>query len=196
VSRRAIFLDRDGTLNELVPDPVTGSPESPLHPDDVTLIPGAAAAVQRLAGAGWLLVGVSNQPAAAKGTATLRDIEAVQQRVLQLLSQAGAYFEDFLVCLHHPDGRSGDFGGECDCRKPKPGMLIAAARSHEIDLARSWMIGDTDTDVLAGHAAGCSTVLLEHQSSAHKRSGSVAADVKQADLASATDWLLGTQMVR
>ena len=163
---RAAFVDRDGTINELVPDPRTGQPESPLRVEDVALIPGAAGALRRLAAGGWLLVGVSNQPAAAKGTARPEQLAEVQARVLELLAADGARLDGFRICPHHPEGVVPGLAGPCDCRKPAPGMLIDAARELDIDLERSWMIGDTDSDVLAGAAAGCRTVLIEQEASA------------------------------
>jgi D-glycero-D-manno-heptose 1,7-bisphosphate phosphatase len=167
--RRAAFVDRDGVINELVPDPVSGLPESPLRPGEVALVAGAAGALRRLAAAGWLLVGVSNQPAAAKGTASRDELDAVHGRVVELLAAEGVHFDGFRFCLHHPDGLVPELTLACDCRKPAPGMLLDAARELEIELGASWMIGDTNGDVRAGAAAGCRTVLIEHAGSAHKR---------------------------
>jgi D-glycero-D-manno-heptose 1,7-bisphosphate phosphatase len=190
VSAGAIFLDRDGTLNELVPDPVSGQPESPLHVGDVKLIPGAAQAAKRLSDAGWRLIGVSNQPAAAKGTVSLAELGQVQARVLKLTAGFGVEFDDFLVCHHHPNGVVIELSGECECRKPKPGLLLKAAAQHGIDLSASWMIGDTDADVLAGQAAGCHTVLLEHPASSHKRGGLVNPTAIAGNLADAASRIL------
>jgi D-glycero-D-manno-heptose 1,7-bisphosphate phosphatase len=190
VSRAAIFLDRDGTLNELVPDPVSGKPESPLRALDVALIPGAASAARRMLDAGWLLIGVSNQPAAAKGVASREELAAVQSRVLELLAEAGVAFLDFRICPHHPAGVIEALSHSCDCRKPMPGMLLHAAAAHDVDLGSSWMIGDTDADVLAGQAAGCRTILLEHPGSGHKRSGTVRATLTAPGLSAATDSVL------
>ncbi len=192
MSRPAIFLDRDGTLNELVQDAVSGKPESPLRAEDVELIPGAAAAARRLLDAGWILVGVSNQPAAAKGTATLGALAAVQGHVTQLLGDAGVEFTDFRVCHHHPDGVVSDLSGDCACRKPKPGLLTQSAEANDIDLSASWMVGDTDADVLAGQAAGCRTILLETAASAHKRSGKPIPTATAPDLERAVSTLLLT----
>jgi D-glycero-D-manno-heptose 1,7-bisphosphate phosphatase len=185
VSRAAVFLDRDGTLNELVRDPVSGEPESPLHVSDVRLIPGAAEAAKRLIDAGWRLIGVSNQPAAAKGTVSREALDRVQARVLELAAELGVEFEDFLICHHHPQGVVPGLSRQCDCRKPKPGLLLRAAAEHEIDLSASWMVGDTDADVLAGQAAGCRTLLLGHPSSAHKRAGQVTSTAIAASLTDA-----------
>ena len=148
--RRAAFVDRDGTLDELVPDPVSGEPEGPLHARDVTLIPGAAAALGDLTGAGWLLIGVTNQPAAAKAKVSVDELAEVQARVLELLPAEGVRFDDFRLCMHHPDGVVPALSRECDCRKPAPGMLLEAAGPLGVDLSASWMIGDTDSDVEAG----------------------------------------------
>jgi D-glycero-D-manno-heptose 1,7-bisphosphate phosphatase len=183
--RRALFLDRDGVINALVPDPRSGLAESPLRAADVELLDGVVEPLEALAGAGFLLIGVSNQPAAAKGTASRAELAAVQERVLALLAEQGVRFEDFRICWHHPEGTDPELGVVCDCRKPAPGMLLEAARDHDIALSRSWLIGDTDADVLAGAAAGTRTVLIEHAPSAHKRNGASAPTRRAADLGGA-----------
>jgi D-glycero-D-manno-heptose 1,7-bisphosphate phosphatase len=186
----AIFVDRDGVINELVADPDTGRPESPLRVADVRLIAGAAGALRRLAEAGWRLVGVSNQPSAAKGYVSLDEVHAVQARVLALLDAEGVRFDDFRLCLHHPDGVVAELSGPCECRKPAPGMLLAAASELNINLGRSWMVGDTDSDVQAGQAAGCRTILVEHRDSAHKRTAQLRPDALVTDLAAAAGVIL------
>jgi D-glycero-D-manno-heptose 1,7-bisphosphate phosphatase len=190
VTRPAVFVDRDGVLNELVPDPESGLPESPLRPEDVRLRPGVATPLKELAAAGYLLVGASNQPAAAKGKVTLDQLAAVQGRALELLAAEGARFDDFKVCLHHPEGTVEGLTGTCDCRKPAPGMLLEAAAEHSIDLTASWMIGDTDTDVEAGRNAGVRTVLLEYPGSSHKRSGGAQPSFRSTDLQGAIGAIL------
>jgi D-glycero-D-manno-heptose 1,7-bisphosphate phosphatase len=189
--RAAVFVDRDGVLNALVPDPVSGEPESPLHPEQVALLPGAAAAIRRLREAGYAVVGVSNQPAAAKGLIDMRLLEGVQARVLELLALEGANLDDFHLCFHHPQGVIPELTCACGCRKPAPGMLLEAAEELELDLATSWMLGDTDSDVAAGKAAGCRTVLIEHPASAHKRNGGADPDARAPDLAAAADLVIG-----
>lgn len=180
--KRAAFLDRDGVLNQLVADPESGLAESPLDPSDVVLSPGAAAAAARLAAAGFLLVGVSNQPAAAKGRVPLEQLVAVQARVVALLAAEGVVFDRFQLCWHHPDALLKELAGPCDCRKPAPGMLLQAATALDIDLAASWMVGDSDSDVLAGRAAGTRTILVENPASAHRRRGTATPDATAADL--------------
>jgi histidinol-phosphate phosphatase family protein len=186
----AVFLDRDGVLDAAVPDPVSGWPESPLQVADVRLLPGVAAAVRRLADAGYALVCVSNQPAAAKGKATVAQLLAVHERVLELLALDGAILDASRLCPHHPEGVVAELSGPCPCRKPAPGMLTDAAAALALDLGASWMIGDTDADIAAGRAAGCKTALLEYPGSAHKRTGDAAEDMLAADLAQAAALLL------
>jgi histidinol-phosphate phosphatase family protein len=173
--RPAVFLDRDGVLNDGVPDPDTGELESPLRPRDVRLRPGAAAAARALAGAGYALVCVSNQPAAAKGKTTVPELQVVHERVLELLAREGVRLDASYLCHHHPQGRVPELSGPCACRKPAPGMLLAAARDLGLRLGASWMVGDTDADMAAGGAAGCRTVLVEYPGSAHKRGDAAAA---------------------
>jgi D-glycero-D-manno-heptose 1,7-bisphosphate phosphatase len=181
--RAAAFLDRDGVLNELTADPVSGAGESPLEVKDVRLIAGAAAAAASLARAGYALVCVSNQPAAAKGMVSVARLLAVHERVSELVAHEGVTLEATRLCLHHPQGIVAELAGPCGCRKPAPGMLLDAAAELGLDLHSSWMIGDTDADIAAGKAAGCRTMLIRHPRSVHKRSRVVKADVVADSLA-------------
>jgi D-glycero-D-manno-heptose 1,7-bisphosphate phosphatase len=189
-ARPGVFLDRDGVLNEPVMDSDSGHAESPLRVADVHLIPGAAAAVCALRAAGYALVCVTNQPAAAKAKTTVGELEAIQLRVGELLAAEGARLDSWRMCLHHPDGVVSELSGHCDCRKPAPGMLLDAAAELGLELSRSWMFGDTDADVLAGRAAGCKTALIEHPASAHKRASGANHDLLARDLADAVAQLL------
>jgi D-glycero-D-manno-heptose 1,7-bisphosphate phosphatase len=176
--RAAVFLDRDGVLNELVPDPVSGMPESPLRAQDVRLASGAAAAAAHLQRLGFLLVCVSNQPAAAKGKVSPAELRA-----------EGVKLAASHICMHHEQGVVRELTGPCQCRKPAPGMLLDAASALGIDLGRSWMVGDTDADVAAGRAAGCTTLLVTYPGSAHKRLQGVSADLSAQSLAEAAQRL-------
>lgn len=167
--RAGVFLDRDGVINELVADPLSGHGESPLSVDDVRLIPGAAVALARLTRAGHPLVCVSNQPAAAKGAVSVPQLMAIHERVIELLEQEGAHLIASYLCPHHPDGVVAELTGVCVCRKPSPGMLHVAADALGLDLGNSWMVGDTDADLAAGNEAGCKTMLIVNPGSAHKR---------------------------
>ena len=187
--RPVVFLDRDGVLNELAPDPLSGGPESPLALSDVRLIAGAAAAARELARAGFALVCVSNQPAAAKGTTTVEQLQAIHERVLTLLALEHVHLDASRLCLHHPDGVVPDLSRSCCCRKPKPGMLLDAAARLGLALGASWMVGDTEADVAAGKRAGCRTILIEYPGSAHKRSRAAHSGLRAADLACAVPLL-------
>lgn len=151
--KKAAFVDRDGTINEMVYDVTHGTMDSPRRPEQVSLMKNAAAFLNGLRELGYTIIIVTNQPGISKGTLTRAELDAVNRRIAELL--APAKWDDLKFCPHHPD-----FGSVCDCRKPKPGMLLEAAKQHGIDLAQSWMIGDGQVDVAAGTDAGCRTMLV------------------------------------
>ena len=186
----AVFLDRDGVINQGVMDAELGQYESPYHAADVALEDRAAEGLRLLRELGWPLIVVSNQPAAAKGTVSLAELWEVHDRVVALLAEEGLVLDDWRYCFHHPQGKVPQLSGPCPCRKPLPGLLVAAASKHDVDLERSWMIGDTDTDVGAGAAAGTRTILVENPRSEHKRSGAAGEDLRAADLAAAASVVL------
>lgn len=145
--RRAAFLDRDGTINVEV---------NYLHrAEDLQLITGVPEAIARLNRAGWFVVVVTNQAGIARGYYTIEQMHALHDHIAAVLAQHGAHVDAWMFCPHHPE-----FSGVCDCRKPAPGMLLDAAHRFEIDLARSWLIGDSAGDLGAGAEAGCRTVLV------------------------------------
>jgi D-glycero-D-manno-heptose 1,7-bisphosphate phosphatase len=147
VRRRAVFVDRDGVINRAqVRD---GKPWAPRSAAEFRLLPGVPAAVQRLRDAGFLVAVVTNQPDIGNG---LVDESAVEQMHERLRSRVPV--DDIRVCPHSQSAG-------CDCRKPKPGMLVAVAREHRIDLASSFMIGDRASDMIAGATAGCYTIFVE-----------------------------------
>ena len=149
--QKAIFLDRDGTIN--------------MHrgfltrPDDFELISGAAEAVKLINQSGYLAIVVSNQPVIARGDCTFQELQTIHNKMETDLGQQGAYINAIYYCPHHPDrgfaGECPEFKKECDCRKPKPGMLIQAAEEWNIDLTESFMVGDSQRDLQAGQEAGC-----------------------------------------
>jgi D-glycero-D-manno-heptose 1,7-bisphosphate phosphatase len=165
----AVFVDRDGVLNELVADPNTGRPESPLRVEDVRLRPEAGRCLGRLRQAGWLIACVTNQPAAAKGTVTEPQLAAVHDRVLELLAADGGTIDANRICPHHPEGIVARLRVACDCRKPASGMLLSVAAELSLDLPGCWLVGDTDTDVEAAAGAGVRALLVANPDSAHKR---------------------------
>jgi histidinol-phosphate phosphatase family protein len=134
-----------------------------------------------LAAAGYSLMCVSNQPAAAKGKVSVAELLAVHEKLVELLAREGVCLEASLLCPHHPEGVVEELSGPCDCRKPAPGMLLDVAGRQGVDLDTSWMPGDTDADVRAGkwRLPHC---VIEYPGSAHKRSGGASPDLFAADL--------------
>ncbi|HET6575369.1 MAG TPA: HAD family hydrolase [Fimbriiglobus sp.] len=148
----AVFLDRDGTLIE--------EANYLSRVEQVRLIPGAAEAVRRVNAVGARVVVVTNQAGVARGYYPEDRVAAVHAHLSAVLGEQGARVDAYYYCPHHATEGIGAFRIECDCRKPKPGMLRAAARDLGLDLSRSWMIGDKVCDLEAGAAAGCRTVLV------------------------------------
>lgn len=152
MSNAAVFFDRDGTL---IRDPGYLN-----HPDQVQLLDGSVAALKELQALGYKRVVVSNQSGVARGIVTVEMLERIHDRLRELLGAKGASLDGIYYCPHHPDGVVPEYRKDSDWRKPKPGMLLAAAREMDIDLTRSWMIGDNDRDMEAGRSAGCRTILI------------------------------------
>jgi histidinol-phosphate phosphatase family protein len=146
--KRAAFLDRDGVINRKAPEG-----QYVTRWEEMQFLPGVDSAIASLKRAGFRVIVVSNQRCVAKGLLSLRDLELLHQRMLAELAAADAVIDEVYCCPHekYPP---------CGCRKPEPGMLLSAARSHEIDLAASWMIGDSESDVEAGKNAGCKTARI------------------------------------
>jgi D-glycero-D-manno-heptose 1,7-bisphosphate phosphatase len=160
--KRAVFLDRDGTLNKLVYYEDHGVVDSPFLPSQLSLMPGAAKAMAILRKKGFLLVLASNQPGVAKGNMKKKDFAAIDRKLDRLLAEGGARLDAKYYCPHHPNAKLAAFRKKCACRKPKAGMLFEAAKAHGIDLKRSYMVGDGINDAKAGRAAGCKTVFVGH----------------------------------
>lgn len=163
MNRTAIFIDRDGVLNEMVYDADHGLLDSPRRPDQVRMIKGAGRFLAHCRAAGFLTIVVTNQPGIAKATLTLEELDAVNRELDRQLQADGGSWDDLFFSPYHPKPGPGgrpEYTRHSDCRKPGPGMLLAAAGKHGIDLGRSWMIGDGTVDVQAGRAAGCRTILI------------------------------------
>ncbi len=154
--QRAIFLDRDGTINRYV--------GFLRDIEEFELLPGVAEAVRLINSSGYLCIVVTNQPVIARGEVTYSELNDIHNKMEVLLGKEGAYIDGLYFCPHHPDkgfeGEIPELKFDCDCRKPKPGMLIKAAEDFNIDLSLSWMIGDGKNDVQAGHNAGCKAALI------------------------------------
>ena len=185
----AVFLDRDGVINEQVLRPSMKDYGPPFNPDELRLFPCAIPSLRRIQSAGYSLFLVSNQPDYAKGFASLEALEAVQNKLHLELTFQGIRFSAYYYCYHHPEGVVPEYSGPCDCRKPKPGLLLKAEKEHGVSLPDSWMVGDRDSDIEAGKAAGTRTILIEEPRSAHKR-GQSKPDFMARDLADAADIIL------
>ena len=154
--QKAVFLDRDGTINKYV-----GFLRSV---DQFELLPGAAEAIKRINRSGYLTIVVTNQPVIARGEVTVEELELIHHKMETLLGLESAYIDAVYYCPHHPHkGYEGEVVGlkiDCDCRKPKPGMLLKASQQLNVNLEQSFMVGDSENDVLAGEAAGCKSVMI------------------------------------
>ena len=159
--QKAIFLDRDGTINKYV--------GFLRNIDDFELIEGVSEAIKLINQSGYLAIVVTNQPVIARGEVTWEELHEIHRKMETLLGKDGAYIDGIYICPHHPnkgfEGERPEYKIDCDCRKPKPGLLLQAANDFNIDLSQSIMIGDSERDVEAGRNAGCKhTVLIEKES--------------------------------
>ncbi len=157
---KAIFLDRDGVINELVYYEDHGIIDSPFKAEQFKLLPNVGNAINTFRQNGYKVIIVSNQPGMAKGHMSQEAFADIRNKMRDQLAEAGAFVDDEYYCLHHPDASVPKLKTDCECRKPKPGLLLRAAENWDIDLSQSWMIGDGVTDVKAGNMAGCKTILL------------------------------------
>ncbi|MBA7661600.1 D-glycero-beta-D-manno-heptose-1,7-bisphosphate 7-phosphatase [subsurface metagenome] len=157
---KAVFLDRDGVINELVYYPEQGVMDSPFTTEQFRLLPGVGAAVKKLQEMDYKVVLVSNQPGIAKGHVSEEDFDKIREKMKEELAKDGAFLDGERYCLHHPEAKVARLKANCECRKPKPGLLLQAAKDMNIDLSQSWMVGDGLTDVQAGKGARTKTVLL------------------------------------
>jgi D-glycero-D-manno-heptose 1,7-bisphosphate phosphatase len=167
--RRALFFDRDGVLNKLVFNPRTGAFESPHRPEEMEPTPGLGALLRPLQESGAVFFLVSNQPSHAKGKCSMDDLRAVHAALDAHLQAQGLHFQGYFYCYHHPDAVVPELKGPCQCRKPSPHFLLKALAEHGLDAASAWMVGDQDTDVACGLAAGARTLQIQTVESADKR---------------------------
>jgi histidinol-phosphate phosphatase family protein len=178
---KAAFLDRDGVINLKAPEG-----QYVTRWEEVRFLPGVANAIGLLNKANFRVIVVSNQRCVAKGLVTSTQVEALHRRICGELASLGAVIDAVYFCPHEAGNGSGP---ACTCRKPAPGMLLQAAREHQIDLSASWMIGDSEADVAAGKNAGCRTVLIDPR----KNSSAAAPDLIAPSLLDATQKILELQ---
>ncbi len=178
MKRAAVFLDKDGTIIKDLPYNV--------DPDRIVLLKGAAEGLRALHDAGYRLIVVSNQSGVARGLFREEALAGVEKRLRILLSGRGVALDGFYYCPHLAEGSVRGYNIACDCRKPAPGLILQAAAEHNIDLAKSWMVGDILNDVEAGRRSGCMTVLLDNGHETEWKCGPerephyVAADLREA----------------
>lgn len=166
---RAVFLDRDGVINQKA-----ARGKYITHWEDIHFLPGVVEAIALLNRAGFRVIVVTNQRCVAKGLITADELESIHERMRDALARAGANVETSYYCPH-------ELQPPCACRKPRPGMLLEAARAHGIDLSASWMIGDSDKDVEAGRSAGCKTArLLSSRSAGNGKADLIARSLLEA----------------
>lgn len=184
--QRAVFLDRDGTINVL-----KGFLK---NAEDLELIDGVAEAIKRLNESAYLAIIATNQPVVARGECTFEELEGIHRKLETELGKKGAYVDDILFCPHHPhkgyDGEIAELKIDCDCRKPKTGMLRRAAEKYNIDLSRSWYIGDTTVDIQTGMNAGMGTILVGTGEAGRDRKYDVVPTVTVGTLYEAIEYLL------
>jgi len=154
--KKAVFLDRDGVINRNVHDLT--------KPDQLVLIPGSAEAIRKINESSLLVVVITNQPVISKGFCSFEVMEKIHKRMSSLLAKEGACIDAVYMCPHHPEkGHRGEVPAlkiECDCRKPLTGLFLQAEKERGIDLGKSWVVGDSYSDVAAGRSIGAKTILL------------------------------------
>jgi len=188
-TNRAVFLDRDGTLNEEV---------NLLHAvEGLRLLPGAGKAVARLNKLGFQVIVITNQPVVARGLCSEAKVNEIHDALRKLVAKEGGKLDGIYYCPHSKLAEVQEYRLECECRKPAPGLLKQAAKDHSLDLKASYMVGDMARDILAGQAAGCTTVLVQTGHAGQDlREGEAQADQVCADLAAAADWIAARERDR
>ncbi len=161
--KKALFLDRDGVINQMVAYPGDEPYDSPKRTQDVTLVPGIIDIIRWANDRRIPVIEITNQPGVAKGKMNQSDAVAIETQVHQLLSKHHVHTTKPYICPHHPHGVIPELTQDCQCRKPKPGLLLQAATEMKVNLSTSIFLGDSSSDVQAGVSAGCHTIIFIHQ---------------------------------
>lgn len=175
--QKAVFLDRDGTINRHIGFLRNG--------DDFELLPGVSEAIKKINSLGYLAIVITNQPVVARGEVTFEQLELIHNKMETLLGVDGAYLDGIYFCPHHPhrgyEGEIAELKIDCECRKPKTGMFVSAAREFNIDLCESWMVGDGENDIKAGKDAGCRTILIGNDDVSYGQNATVSSLLEFVD---------------
>jgi histidinol-phosphate phosphatase family protein len=177
-----IFLDKDGTLIENIPYNV--------DPSLIRLTPGAGPALAALHYAGWRIAVVSNQSGVARGLFSESALVGVETRLRELLAEFGVPLAGFFYCPHHPEGSVAEYAIHCNCRKPAPGLILAACESLAVDPRNCWVVGDSPSDVEAGHKAGCQTILIYSDQELRSATNMIQFGIRVMDFESAVTIIL------
>jgi len=157
---KAVFYDRDGTIIDMIFDSEEGIIQTASTPSQIKFIPGVIDILKHTSSLGYKNIIVSNQAGVGTEKISITNFNKVKDKMTDRLMLEGAKIDDQYYCFHHSTATISEYKKICDCRKPKPGLLFQASKDHNLDLSKSWLIGDSINDVLAGHAAGCRTILL------------------------------------
>jgi len=187
---RAVFLDRDGVINQNVFNNATQEWESPHSPADFKLFPWTIESLLRLQEHQFQLFLVSNQPSFAKGKTSLENIKAIQAEFHSILLKNKIYFKEYYYCYHHPHGIVPELSIQCDCRKPGAFFLNEAKRKYSLDMSNSWMAGDRGSDILCGQKAGVKTLLIINEEERSKKLQDVVPDFKVKNLQEAVNIII------
>ncbi len=160
---KAVFLDRDGVINPNTFNKNTGECESPYYPEDFELFPWSLQSLRNLQEYKFKLFLISNQPAYAKGKASLENLKAIQDKFHAILMKNSIQFAEYYYCYHHPQGIVPELSIECNCRKPGTFFLEEAKKKYSLDMSSSWIIGDRGADVICGQRAGVKTIMIINQ---------------------------------
>ena len=177
---KAVFLDRDGVINEEV--------DHLNNVADLRILPGAASAIKKMNEAGYHVIVVSNQAAIAKGIMTPAGLSAIHDEMKKRLADEGARIDGIYYCPHHPDGTLEEYSFTCACRKPETGMIDQAAKDFDIEVGKSFMVGDTTGDILTGRRAGLKTILVKTGYAGKDNRYDVSPDFIAEDLSAATQY--------
>lgn len=192
--RKAVFLDRDGVINELMFNKTTNEYEPPHKIDGLEIIEGVIDSLHDLQDKNYELFIVSNQPDYAKGKTSLDNLKNVHDELHKIFVKENILFKEYYYCYHHPNGIIKEYSYDCNCRKPKPYFVLKAIKDHNIDPDSSWFVGDRDSDISCGRASGLKTILIENKYS-EQYSGTIEPNFIVNNLSEATEKILNSDLI-